>query len=101
MPSMTRKKYDAMLKLELPPSGWEALLGVTIMDPDGWRSRTQSYAPRPFDAALPLPEFVGRALVSTIRVDDGDEDFHAAINYRTEDELGWKGGISACQIPGA
>ena len=93
---LTRKKYDAMLRLELPPSGWEALMGVTIMDPDGWRTRTQSYEPRPFNDPVRLPEFLGRALPSTLRMEDGDDDFHAALNYRAEDELGW----SACETRG-
>jgi len=89
---LTRKKYNAMLRLTLKPEAWAALLGVIILDPDGWRSPTQSYLPKDWEAPLELREFLGRALPSTMKMEDGDDDFHTALNYRAEDELGWVSG---------
>lgn len=93
---LTRKKYDAMLKLELDPETWSALLGVIVMDPDGWRSRTLNHPPKDWYDPIRLPEFLDRAMPSTVKHEDGDDDFHTALNYRAEDELDWGAASPPC-----
>jgi hypothetical protein len=48
---------------ELTPVEWQALLGVEIQDPDGWRSPD---AP-PWDQPITRVDFMRRMGVSTIR----------------------------------
>jgi hypothetical protein len=48
------------------PDEWSALLGVTVLDPDGWRRDR-----RPWSEPLTRAEFQTRAFESTVRV-EGD-----------------------------
>ena len=80
---MTRKKYDALKKVQLDPEGWSAILGVVVRDPDGWAGRD----PRDWYDPIGIAEFVERCMPSTMSHEDGDTDFYDALNYKSEDDL--------------
>ena len=84
---MTRKKYDALKKIQLDPEGWSAVLGVIVCDPDGWRGPAQGYGPKDWRDPIGIAEFVARCMPSTMAHEDGDSDFYDALNYKSEDEL--------------
>lgn len=44
----------------LPPAEWEQVLGVKIIDPDGWRGN------KPWGVPITLTEFQRRAMASTV-----------------------------------
>lgn len=84
---MTRKKYDALKKVQLDPEGWSAILGVVVRDPDGWRSAASGHEPKDWYEPIGIAEFVERCLPSTMAHEDGDMDFYDALNYKSEDDL--------------
>lgn len=50
------------------PDEWCADLGVTVLDPDGWRTRVDEYPPRPWTDLISRAEFDARFSVSTVRL---------------------------------
>ena len=80
---MRRKQYSALLKLELRPDEWCAILGVRVLDPDGWRGENG----RDWADAVGLAEFVRRCWPSTVGSEDGSTDLFDAMNYLAEDGL--------------
>jgi hypothetical protein len=53
-------------ELEMPPRFWAAMVGVVVLDPDGWRRDGKD-----FDEPLTLDDFWDRMLYSTIYAPNG------------------------------
>ena len=56
--------YKHTYQQEKTPAEWADLLGIQIIDPDGWRSPNEKDVEEP----LPFHEFCNRAWMSTIGV---------------------------------
>ena len=73
---MRQKQYDALKKLSLPPDDWCAILGVRMLDPDGWRRDD-----KPYGEPVKLAEFVRRCWPSTLGLEENSTDLYDAENY--------------------
>jgi hypothetical protein len=80
---MRRKQYESLKKMSLSPSDWCAILGVRVIDPDGWRGKD----PKPFDEPVGLDEFVRRCWPSTLGFEEGALDLNDAENFLAEDGM--------------
>lgn len=80
---MRQKQFNSLQHLTLRPEDWCGILGVRILDPDGWRQKKKDYA-----EFVSLREFVELAQPSTMSFEDGAMDFFDAENYLADEE--WK-----------
>jgi hypothetical protein len=79
---MRRKQYNVLRWLVLRPVDWCDILGVRVIDPDGWRGSRA----KPYEDPLPMREFVNRCFSSTMVFEEGATDYYDAENYVAEDE---------------
>ena len=79
---MRRKQYESLKKMVLPPPDWCAILGVRVIDSDGWRQDEKS-----FDEPIELAEFVRRCWPSTLGFEEGALDLNDAENFLAEDGM--------------
>ena len=84
---MRRKQFDAMKGMKLTPEQWCAILGLRMIDPDGWNKYEEDYS-----VPVDLPGFYSRAASSTMGFEDGSTDFFDVENFVAEDE---QSGVSA------
>jgi hypothetical protein len=80
---MRQKQFNSLQRLTLRPEDWCDILGVRILDPDGWRQKKKDYT-----EFVSLHEFVELARPSTMSFEDGATDFFDVENYLAEGE--WK-----------
>ena len=80
---MRRKQFLALSKLILTPDEWSAVLGVRVVDPDGWRGHNG----RDWTDPISLREFVKRCWPSTVGSEDGSTDLLDAGNYLAEEDF--------------
>lgn len=83
---MRQKQYDAFKKLTLPPADWCAILGVRMVDPDGWRRDG-----KPYGEPVGLAEFVRRCWPSALGFEENSTDLFDAENHLAADGNGREG----------
>ena len=76
---MRKKQYDVFKWMTLLPIEWGYILGVEVLDPDGWRRERAD-----FDAPTVLKDYVRRAVVSTVQMSP-DNDLGDVIKYQNEE----------------
>ena len=82
---MRQKQYDALKKLALPPADWCAILGIRMVDPDGWRRDE-----KPYGEPVGLDEFVRRCWPSTLGFEENSTDLSDVEGYLATDAYGQK-----------
>lgn len=80
---MRQKQFNALQHITLQPEAWCGILGMRILDPDGWRAKGKDYA-----EPVSLREFIELAQPCTMSFDDGAMDFFDVENYLADSE--WK-----------
>ena len=76
---MRKKQYDVFKWMTLLPIEWGQILGVEVLDPDGWRQDGAD-----FEAPTVLADYVRRVIVSTVKMSP-DNDLSDVIKYQNEE----------------
>jgi len=76
---MRKKQYDVFKWMTLLPIEWGQILGVEVLDPDGWRREQAD-----FDAPTVLMDYVRRVTTSTVTMSP-DNDLSDVIKYQNEE----------------
>ena len=71
--TLRKNQLTTLQHLVLDPVDWCGLLGVVMVDPDGWRRDAKD-----FEEKIGLKEFVQRAMESTVGSDEGSNDLYDA-----------------------
>ena len=79
---MREKQYKAFCGIALTGHEWEQILGVRVVDPDGWRGRYEL----DFTTRIHLNDFLQRSVSSTIEVDKSCSDFWDAVNFNSKEQ---------------
>ena len=80
---MRRKQYNVLKWLVLRPVDWSAILGVNVVDAEGWRGVEE----KSFEDPVNLKDFVGRCWLSAVTLEDGATDLYDVENYLAEDSI--------------